>query len=176
MTLATDMIQHAKEVRQRLMYPANAVADKGIDLHPKQIPVEDEVLEHPIIRVFIREIVKIPNRPDGRVAFSNITHEVSNYYGVLIEDMMSRERTARITMARHVAMYLARKHTNPRLSYPAIGMRFNRDHTAVLNAIWKIEELVLINQEIVADIRELESRLLCPHEPDHCGSTVAPVA
>ena len=175
MTIATDMIQHAKEVRHRLMYPSNGVEDKGIDLHPKQIPQEVEVLEHPIIRVFIQEIVKIPSFEPKRVEFSTIIHEVSNYYKVGIKEMVSPDRNKYVTMARHMTMFLARNHTTPRLSYAAISMRFNRDHTSVVNAVWKIQELMLVDDGIAADIRNLESRLLYPNEPDHRGPALAAI-
>jgi len=63
-----------------------------------------------------------------------------------------------VARPRQVAMYLAKKLT-PR-SLPEIGRRFGgRDHTTVMHAVKRIEELRASDREIDADVTAL-TRLL----------------
>jgi len=59
-----------------------------------------------------------------------------------------------------MAMYLSRKHTGE--SYPELGRKFGgKDHTTVLTAFRKIEDLVETgNNEFATAIAELEALLL----------------
>ena len=71
---------------------------------------------------------------------------------------MSNRRTRTIVKPRQVAMYLAKMMT-PR-SLPEIGRRFGgRDHTTVLHAVRKIEDMVGADQQLAKEL-ELLKRLI----------------
>ena len=73
-------------------------------------------------------------------------------------DMQSARRARAVARPRQVAMYLAKQLT-PR-SLPEIGRKFGgRDHTTVMYAIRKIEELRAIDAVLSEDIETLR-RLL----------------
>ena len=56
-------------------------------------------------------------------------------------------------------MYLAKQHTTNSLL--DIGSRFsNRDHTTVIHAVKKIEELMKKDNEIRQNVMEIKKRLL----------------
>ena len=56
-------------------------------------------------------------------------------------------------------MYLAKQHTTN--SLPEIGRKFsNRDHTTVIHAVKKIEELIKKDNEIKHNISEIKKKLL----------------
>ena len=56
-------------------------------------------------------------------------------------------------------MYLAKHHTTN--SLPEIGRKFsNRDHTTVIHAVKKIDELAKNDNEIKHNIIEIKKRLL----------------
>ena len=56
-------------------------------------------------------------------------------------------------------MYLAKQYTTN--SLPDIGRRFsNRDHTTVIHAVKKIDELIKKDNEIKEHIIEIKKRLL----------------
>jgi chromosomal replication initiator protein len=80
-------------------------------------------------------------------------------YGLEADDLVSRVRQKKITLARHVAMYLCRHMT--RNSISEIGRRFGgRDHTTVLSAIRKIGRLYQDDPELretVETIRKMVS-------------------
>lgn len=70
-----------------------------------------------------------------------IKRAVCSHFGIAMVDLLSVHRPRELVMARHVAMYLARKLTSR--SLPEIGFYFGgRDHTTVLYAIRKIEQKI----------------------------------
>ncbi len=76
-----------------------------------------------------------------RVRIEDIQRIVARHYNVSRQELVSNRRTRVIVKPRQVAMYLAKMLT-PR-SFPEIGRRFGgRDHTTVLHAVRKIEELI----------------------------------
>ncbi|HEX5513882.1 MAG TPA: chromosomal replication initiator protein DnaA [Gammaproteobacteria bacterium] len=84
---------------------------------------------------------------DKLVTIENIQKMVAEYYKIRVADLLSRRRTRSITRPRQLAMALAKELTNH--SLPEIGDAFGgRDHTTVLHACRKVEEL-----------RELDARL-----------------
>ncbi len=76
-----------------------------------------------------------------RVRIEDIQRIVARHYNVSRQELVSNRRTRVIVKPRQIAMYLAKMLT-PR-SFPEIGRRFGgRDHTTVLHAVRKIEELI----------------------------------
>ena len=87
-----------------------------------------------------------------------IMRKTCDYYNVRMSDMMSPKRSRNIARPRQMAMWLS-KHLTQR-SYPEIGKRFgNRDHTTVIHAVRKIDELKAQDSQIAEDA-ELLRRML----------------
>ena len=87
-----------------------------------------------------------------------IQRVVARHFRVSVSDMVSARRTKNVVIPRQVAMYLAKTMT-PR-SLPEVGRRFgNRDHTTVLHAVRKVEELITTDKQMAEDIETLK-RLL----------------
>jgi chromosomal replication initiator protein len=75
-----------------------------------------------------------------RIRIEEIQRIVARHYNVSKQDLLSNRRTRTIVKPRQIAMYLAKTLT-PR-SLPEIGRRFGgRDHTTVLHAVRKIEDV-----------------------------------
>ena len=80
------------------------------------------------------------------------------HYNFTIEEIKSKKRTAPLAQARHVAMFLARKIMNDRLT--SIGKDFGgRDHSTVINAYNKINEQIEKNAPFLNELDELESKI-----------------
>jgi chromosomal replication initiator protein len=95
---------------------------------------------------------------ERRVTIEEIQRRVAEHYNIRIADMQSARRARAVARPRQVAMYLAKQLT-PR-SLPEIGRKFGgRDHTTVMYAIRKIEELRAIDPLLSEDIETLR-RLL----------------
>jgi chromosomal replication initiator protein len=72
--------------------------------------------------------------------------------------MTSSRRARMVARPRQVAMYLAKQLTQR--SLPEIGKRFGgRDHTTVMHAVRKIEELTRIDQALAEDVEMLHRML-----------------
>lgn len=95
---------------------------------------------------------------DRRVTIDEIQKKVAEYFSVRVSDMHSPRRARTVSRPRQIAMYLSKQLT-PR-SLPEIGRKFGgRDHTTVLHAVKKIEELMIEEKSMCEDI-ELLRRML----------------
>ncbi|TCR90830.1 chromosomal replication initiator protein DnaA [Rhizobium sp. BK376] len=93
-----------------------------------------------------------------RVRIEDIQRIVARHYNVSRQELVSNRRTRVIVKPRQIAMYLSKTLT-PR-SFPEIGRRFGgRDHTTVLHAVRKIEELISGDSKLSHEI-ELLKRLI----------------
>ncbi|MDX2225323.1 MAG: chromosomal replication initiator protein DnaA, partial [Rhodospirillaceae bacterium] len=95
---------------------------------------------------------------DRRLTMEEIQKRVAEHYKIRISDMSSARRARAVARPRQVAMYLA-KHLTSR-SLPEIGRAFGgRDHTTVMHAVRKIEELCKADTGFAEDV-ELLTRML----------------
>lgn len=95
---------------------------------------------------------------DRRITIDEIQKRVAEHYNIRLTDMHSARRARIVARPRQVAMYLAKQLT-PR-SLPEIGRKFGgRDHTTVIHAVRKVEELVGQDQGLRDDV-ELLRRML----------------
>jgi chromosomal replication initiator protein len=93
-----------------------------------------------------------------RVRIEDIQRIVARHYNVSKTELLSNRRTRTIVKPRQIAMYLAKVMT-PR-SLPEIGRRFGgRDHTTVLHAVRKIEDLSGSDNTLAQEL-ELLRRLI----------------
>ena len=93
-----------------------------------------------------------------RVRIEDIQRIVARHYNVSKTELLSNRRTRTIVKPRQIAMYLAKVMT-PR-SLPEIGRRFGgRDHTTVLHAVRKIEDLSGTDNTLAQEL-ELLRRLI----------------
>ena len=86
-----------------------------------------------------------------------VQRAVCSYYDVNLGSLKGVKRTKEIIIPRQVAMYLSRKLTGS--SYPEIGARFQKDHATVINAVTKIERLILSDLPLRAAVEALSSAL-----------------
>ena len=71
---------------------------------------------------------------------------------------MSPRRSRSLARPRQIAMYLAKKYTSK--SLPDIGRKFsNRDHTTVIHAVKKINQLMLEDENMKRNIIEIKKNL-----------------
>jgi chromosomal replication initiator protein len=92
------------------------------------------------------------------VRIEDIQRIVARQYNVSRADLLSSRRTANVVRPRQVAMYLAKVLTLR--SLPEIGRRFGgRDHTTVLHAVRKIENLTNIDTSFAEEIESLKRQL-----------------
>lgn len=89
-----------------------------------------------------------------QITIENIQKTVADYYKIKVSDMYSKKRSRNVARPRQLAMALAKELTQ--LSLPDIGDAFGgRDHTTVLHACRKIDELQATCPEISRDFKAL---------------------
>ena len=95
---------------------------------------------------------------DRKVTMDEIMKKICHYYNVRMSDLLSPKRSRNIARPRQMAMFLAKSLTSR--SYPEIGKRFgNRDHTTVMHAVRKIEELKSQDSQVSEDAEILRRML-----------------
>jgi len=88
----------------------------------------------------------------------HIQNLVAAHYNLNIQEMLSPRRSRSLARPRQIAMYLSKQHTTN--SLPDIGRKFsNRDHTTVIHAVKKIEDLIKKDNEIKQSILEIKKKL-----------------
>ena len=92
---------------------------------------------------------------DRRVTVEEIQKKVSEYFNIRPNDMVSIRRSRVVARPRQVAMYLSKTFT-PK-SLPEIGRLFGgRDHTTVMHAVKKVEELCKQDTAFAEHIKNLK--------------------
>ncbi len=95
---------------------------------------------------------------DRRVTIEEIQKKVAQHFNIRLADMHSARRARAVARPRQVAMYLAKQLTTR--SLPEIGRKFGgRDHTTVMHAVKRIEELRQTDATLAEDI-DLLRRML----------------
>jgi chromosomal replication initiator protein len=108
---------------------------------------------------FVGEVLaNILRANQRRISIDEIQTRVSDHYRIRKAEMTSARRAREVARPRQVAMYLSKQLT-PR-SLPEIGRRFGgRDHTTVIHAVRRIEQLRAEDNELDNDIRLLTRQL-----------------
>jgi len=95
---------------------------------------------------------------ERRVTIDEIQRRVAEHFNIRLGEMTSDRRARAVARPRQVAMYLAKQLTTR--SLPEIGRKFGgRDHTTVMHAVRKIEELKGTDPALAEDV-ELLRRML----------------
>ena len=96
---------------------------------------------------------------DRKVTIDDIQKKVAAHYSIKLSDMSSSKRVRQVAVPRQVAMYLSKKLTT--MSLPEIGKNFGgRDHTTVLHAVKKIEQMISEDANISEDVVLLTNILM----------------
>ena len=150
-----------------------AVPDKVIELLGHKITSNVRELEGALNRIIAHSqlvgrtislemtqevLADVLRSSERRITIDEIQKKVAEHYNIRVADMHSARRARAVARPRQVAMYLAKQLT-PR-SLPEIGRKFGgRDHTTVIHAVRKIEELSAYDPTFREDV-DLLRRLL----------------
>ncbi|QSA95990.1 chromosomal replication initiator protein DnaA [Methylococcus sp. EFPC2] len=99
----------------------------------------------------LRDLIALQDR---MINVDNIQKTVSEYFKIRVSDLLSNKRTRTVTRPRQIAMALAKELTSH--SLPEIGQMFGgRDHTTVLHATRKVQELKDSDAKFLEDYSNL---------------------
>ncbi len=95
---------------------------------------------------------------DRRITIDEIQRRVAEHYNIRLTDMHSARRARTVARPRQVAMFLSKQLTAR--SLPEIGRKFGgRDHTTVMHAVRKVEELMTEDPSFAQDVDVLRRAL-----------------
>ena len=92
---------------------------------------------------FAREVLRnqLPNY--RQTTADDVIRAVAEYHQLRVSDIKGRRRQRAVARPRQVAMYLCRR--NLGCSFPEIGREFGKDHSTVISACRKVEELIAVD-------------------------------
>lgn len=147
-TKVTEFLAHkiASNVRELEGALNRVVAHSQLVGRPITLETTQEVL-HDLLRA-----------NDRRVTIEEIQKKVAEHFNIRVADMHSSRRARSVARPRQIAMYLSKQLTSR--SLPEIGRKFGgRDHTTVMHAVKKVDELSLHDRDFAEDV-ELLRRML----------------
>lgn len=108
-----------------------------------------------VVREVLADLLRANDR---KINIDDIQKAVAEHFNLRLAEMLSERRSRNIARPRQVAMYLAKQLTQR--SLPEIGRKFSgRDHTTVMHAVRKIEDLRRVDSTLDDDINRLTRRL-----------------
>jgi chromosomal replication initiator protein len=142
--IATNFTSNIRELEGAL---TRVIAYSSLTKTPPNLEIAKEIL---------KDI--LPENKEVQINPSKILKEVSKYFSVSVNDLISSKRSQLVSHARHIAMYLMRELTNS--SLPKIGKDCgNRDHPTVIYAINKIALLIKSDHSVYNEVQEITNRI-----------------
>jgi chromosomal replication initiator protein len=154
-------------------YPGLQIAPGVLEFLAHRISTNVRVLEGALLRLFAfaalvgREITlelaqdclaDVLRASERKITIEEIQRRVAEHYNIRLSDLIGPKRVRPVARPRQGAMYLCKKLTTR--SLPEIGRRFGgRDHTTVMHAIKRIEELIQTDSQLADDIEMLRRSL-----------------
>jgi chromosomal replication initiator protein len=120
-----------------------------------KVIAHSNLMDKPVTMTSTQEILSDLLRSNEKtVTIIDIQKKVAKYYEIKLSDMSSAKRSRCIARPRQIAMYLCKQLTIRSLS--EIGRKFGgKDHTTVMHAVKKVEELRATDCEINKDIEKI---------------------
>tara|TARA_R110002124_G_scaffold129483_1_gene290971 strand:- start:265310 stop:266731 length:1422 start_codon:yes stop_codon:yes gene_type:complete len=124
-----------------------------------RIVAHADVSKNPVTLESTQDILQDMLRShDRRITIDEIQRKVAEHYNIKLSDMHSARRARNVARPRQIAMYLAKQLTAR--SLPEIGRKFGgRDHTTVMHAVRKIEELMDGDASFAEDVEVVRRAL-----------------
>lgn len=101
--------------------------------------------EMPLTLDNVKKIINY-NEKEKSYTFDGIVDEVASYYNISTKEIKGSGRSAKVSEARQVSIYLCRELTKQ--SFPAIGEYFEKKHTTILYSYDKIKDELRINKAL----------------------------
>jgi chromosomal replication initiator protein len=92
-----------------------------------------------------------------RLEMRDVVETVAAYFKKRPDELATRSRRHDVLVPRQLVMYLGRRYTDAALS--AIGAAVGRDHSAVANAVRKVERRILERAQLRYQVEALSARL-----------------
>ncbi len=115
-----------------------------------------EMTEQTLSLKLAKDVLKC-NDNDDEINFDKILNVTAQYYEVDAKDIIGTARGQKISLARHISIYLCREITNE--SFVNIAKFYNKKHTTIMFAYEKIKKELNSKKEIMSALREIRQAL-----------------
>jgi hypothetical protein len=141
-TNATELRNHYAELKRKFQGPryVNYVTRPQPPKPPEPEPPKRKISTIP--EHLLEQYRKGPVNKK-RQAVNKIIEEVGEVHGMTKNQIFSGSRKKHIVAARHEIMYRVRNEVG--MSYIEMGIYFNRDHTTILNSVYKHSQRLKAN-------------------------------
>jgi len=129
-----------------------------------RLAAKSSLTGRPIDEEFARsELAVVAPRRADLMSVEDIQRAVCNHFRMSNSELLSKDRHKSVAFARQVAMYLCRQRL--KCSFPELGRAFgNRDHTTVMSAVRRVEQLRQRDPQVNAHLEAIEQRLASSDE------------
>lgn len=149
MRLPEDVIAHVAKVAKRSI--------REIEGSLKTVKMFSELQGLPIDLSLTKRILST-HETQSTISVEEILRIVTEHFNLSLSDIKSATRSKPIVVPRQIAMYLIKKHLEK--SFVEIGRHFgNRDHTTVMNAISRVQDLQQKDMDIRNHIEDLTTQI-----------------
>lgn len=115
-----------------------------------------EITEQELTLTLAKNVLKCEDKDDS-ITFEQIAKVTASYYEVDLKDIMGTARGQKVSVARHISIYLCREITNQ--SFVNIAKYYNKKHTTIMFAYEKIKKEKDSNRDISSALREIRQAL-----------------
>lgn len=154
-------LQHADVSEDVLQFLARNITSNARELEGAliRITAHAQLLNKPVTLDLTRDVLQDVLRANHRrITVKEIQRQVADHYAIRVNDMLSSRRTRNLVRPRQVAMFLSKQLTTR--SLPEIAREFHgKDHTTVMYAVRRVEELRLTDSDLDNDLTLLRRRL-----------------
>ncbi len=120
-----------------------------------------ELFKRPLNAQLVEDALAYLAPAQGKLTLESILDVAADYFGFTISELISRDRSARVALARQIVMFVMREETGA--SLPQIGQVLGgRDHTTVIYGCDKIATDLGSDPDLARAIGELRNRLYEP--------------
>jgi chromosomal replication initiator protein len=161
-------------IHQRLLEQSIEIPKESIDLLAERFTTSIRELDGALNRIIhhnnllnkeitpqlVQKILSDQLRNVHRVvSIADVQKKTAERFGIRLPDLLSSCRTQELVYARQIAMFLSKQLTAS--SFHDIGRAFRkRDHTSVMHAVKKIDQLIAHDCKLADDIKLLRIALL----------------
>ena len=115
-----------------------------------------EITNKPLDINLARDVLKCTEFSE-EISLDKITNVTAEYFEVDISDIKGTARGQKVSLARHLAIYLAREITGK--SFVSIAEYYNKKHTTIMFAHDKIKKELPLKRDLAEAVREIKQVL-----------------
>ena len=137
--LAQQVHQNVRQLEGALTYLAAQAKLAGSDITPQMVN---------------RLLTSTASKGNGRLIVDMVAH----HFNLSPEELIGKDKTKKITLARQIAMYLMRQESN--YSFAEIGKELgHRNHATILYGCQKITKEMTTNPQLQQNVLEIQEKL-----------------